>query len=66
MTFEEMKEWINNADIRQLLKKWRFAPSGSEWFQGEIGKYYAEVMQKKRDEDNNAYVSASKSIGWDQ
>ena len=62
---EEMKEWIDNASYEQLLSKWRTAPSGNPFFQGEIGEYYSKVMAEKRAEVGNAeHVRASKSIGW--
>lgn len=60
-----MKEWIDNANYYQLLEKWRFAPSGSPWFQGEVGKYYTAAMEKKRSETPpGEQVAASKAIGW--
>lgn len=65
MNKDEMKNWIDNASYEQLLSRWRFAPTGSPWFQGEIGDYYKKVMQEKRKEvGNEAHVKASKSIGW--
>lgn len=65
MTDQEMREWIDHASYEELLSKWRFHPAGSPWFQGQIGQYYAEVMAKKRDEDPDEAVRASKHIGWD-
>lgn len=41
----EHKKWIDNANYEQLLRRWRFAPSGDEIFQGESGQYYKEVMK---------------------
>lgn len=60
----EQKEWIDNASYEQLLSRWRFAPVGSPWFQGEVGDYYKQVMARKRDADPDGHVRASKSIGW--
>lgn len=60
----EQKYWIDNASYEQLLGRWRFAPSGSEWFIGETGDYYAKVMREKRDADSSASVQASKNVGW--
>jgi len=60
----QIKEWIDGANIEMLLRKWRFARSGDPYFQGEAGKYYSEVMAKKRNEDPAAYTRASKNIGW--
>ena len=48
MENKEMKSWIDNASYLELLGTWRFAPSGSPWFQGEMGKYYAEAMEKRK------------------
>ena len=65
MTTQDMKNWIDNASYQELLSKWRFAPIGSIWFQGEIGDYYSKVMFKKRNEIGNAAsVQTSKNIGW--
>ena len=64
MTNEEMKQWIDSASYESLLGKWRNAPSGSPWFAGEIGDYYAKVMAAKRNADPAGHVAASKSIGW--
>jgi len=64
---EEMKKWIDEASYEELLSRWRFAQSGSPWFQGEIGEYYAKAMGLKRAEvgDDEA-VRASKSVGWER
>lgn len=62
----EMKQWIDNATYEQLLNRWRFAPVGSPWFLGDIGKYYSDVMFRKRDEDLDGAVQASKNIGWEK
>jgi hypothetical protein len=65
MVDDAMKQWIDNASYEQLLSKWRNAPSGDPYFQGETGDYYAEVMKRKREEVGNAaHVAASKAIGW--
>jgi len=64
MSFEEMKKWIDNASYEELLRKWRFEPSGSPWFKDEIGKYYSGKMSEKRETTNDNGVSASKRIGW--
>lgn len=65
MTPEEMMKWIDGATYEQLLSKWRFAPIGSQWFQGEVGDHYQKVMAEKRKEVGQVgHVQASKSIGW--
>jgi len=63
---DQTKEWIDNSTYEQLLSKWRFAPAGDPLFQGEMGKYYSEVMFRKRDADPDAAVRASKNVGWDR
>lgn len=65
MIDDEMKEWIDNASYEKLLAKWRHAPSGSPFFQGEVGDYYRKVMFEKKAEVGDAeHTRASKSIGW--
>ena len=62
---EEMIEWIDKASYEDLLRKWRFAPSGDPFFQGETGKYYSQIMFAKRDAlPHEEQVRASKRIGW--
>lgn len=65
MSEEQMKQWIDNASYEQLLSKWRFAPAGDPFFQGEMGDYYSKKMAEKREEVGHAeHVRASKNIGW--
>ncbi len=56
----EQKDWIDNASIEDLLRKWRFASSGDPMFKDATGEYFAEVMKKKR--DDTAYTAASKRL----
>ena len=63
---EKIKQDIDSMDYESMLRRWRYAPVGDPIFQGEVGKYYSEVMKKKRKEiGNDAHVRASKKIGWD-
>ncbi len=65
MTADEMKAWIDSASYEQLLSKWRMAPAGSPWFQGDLGDYYSEAMARKKAETpHEEQVAASKRIGW--
>ena len=65
MTQQEMLDWINEASYEELLRKWRFAPAGSEFFQGDIGKYYAKIMAERRKEIGNVeHARISKRLGW--
>ena len=60
----ERKAIIDNYSYEQLLSRWRFAPIGDPWFQGETGDYCGDRMAFLRDQDNAAHVVASKNIGW--
>ena len=59
---KEQKNWIDNASYEQLLKKWRFAPTGDPYFQNECGKYFGKIMNEKSKTVDT--VQASKNIGW--
>ena len=63
---KENKDHIDSLSYEQLLSRWRFAPVGDNWFQGETGKYWGERMNELRNlpGGNDKHVSASKSIGW--
>ena len=67
MIDENIKAWIDNASYIELLRRWRFAPAGTDsYFQGETGRYYEEVMMRRRNEVGpGAAVAASKAVGWD-
>jgi len=60
----ENKKHIDSLSYTSLLRRWRFAPSGDTWFQGETGEYWAARMSKLKEEDPGAAVQASKLIGW--
>jgi len=60
----ERKRHIDNLSYEQLLTKWRFAPMGDSWFQGETGDYWSKRMKELREKGTN-HVGASKRIGWD-
>lgn len=59
------KEKIDGLSYEQLLSRWRFAPVGDPWFQGETGKYWGERMSMLRCQPggNKKHVLASKMIG---
>lgn len=66
MNVVEMKAWIDAASYEQLLDRWRFAPMGSPWFQGEIGEYYTRALGERRKAVGDGEHSAtSKRIGWE-
>ena len=62
----EVKSRIDAKTYEELLRLWRFAPSGHPMFQGESGTYFAERMKELRSQPggNERHVAASKSIGW--
>ena len=60
----ENKEHIDSLSHYQLLSDWRFGAAGDPWFQGETGKYWGEVMAKKRDEAPGNAIVNSKALGW--
>ena len=62
---KENKQHIDGLSYEQLLSRWRFAPIGDRWFQGETGDYWGSVMNKKKEEIGQAEASnISKDIGW--
>ena len=62
---EDTKKMIDSMGYESMLRRWRNAPVGDPMLQGETGKYYAEVMERKRSEiPNSEHVAASKRIGW--
>ena len=60
------KRYIDSLDYEQLLSRWRFAPIGDPWFQGETGDYWGERMNELRRQPggDEEHVRASKRIGW--
>ena len=63
---EKNKAYIDGLSYEALLSRWRFAPVGDPWFQGETGKYWGERMSELRSQPggNEKHVAASKSLGW--
>jgi len=60
-----LKTTIDAMTVEELLRKHRFTPLGSdELFEGESGRYMCERIAVLRDQDNAAFVAASKKIGW--
>lgn len=67
MIEKSQKEWIDQASYEDLLRRWRFAPSGDPMFRGEAGEYYTKVMAEKRKKIGDAgHTQASKNIGWNR
>ena len=65
---EKNKAYIDGLGYGALLSRWRFAPVGDPWFQGETGAYWGKRMQEVRDEPGGQarHVSESKAIGWER
>lgn len=59
----ENKAHIDSLSYEQLLSRWRFAPLGDPWFQGETGDYWSKRMKELR-EAGTDHVQVSKNIGW--
>ena len=57
------KAHIAGLSYEGLLRKWRFAPVGDPWFQGETGDYWSKRMAELRDAGAD-HVGASKALGW--
>ena len=64
MSDEDLKKKIDAMNYEQLLRRWRNAPVGDPFFQGEVGAYYTERMNKLREEGAD-HTGASKNIGWE-
>jgi hypothetical protein len=63
----EVKALIDNSNYKELLTRWRFVTVGDAIFEGDSGKYYAQVMFKKRDELGPAGAAqVSKQVGWEK
>jgi hypothetical protein len=62
---KENKTHIDSLSYVALLSRWRFAPVGDPWFQGETADYWRDRMAALRDRDPGMHVETSKRIGWD-
>jgi hypothetical protein len=62
---DENKAYIDNLSYEALLEKWRFAPAGYVWFQGETGDYWSKRMSELREQGVD-HVAASKAVGWEK
>ena len=60
----ELKIYIDQMNVYQLLYKVRFATIGDPLMTGKVGEYWLKRLAEVRDQDNGAYVSASKQMGW--
>jgi hypothetical protein len=60
----ELKAAIDKKSVEALLSRVRFSPCGDAMFQGASGDYWLKRLSELRSQDNDAYVAASKSLGW--
>ena len=60
----ENKAHIDSLSHYDLLSRWRFAPLGDRWFQGETGEYWGKRMAELRDQDPGPAVADSRALGW--
>ena len=60
----ENKTKIDAMSYEALLRRWRHAPTGDPWFQGETGRYWSDRMAELRNKGAD-HVGASKRIGLD-
>lgn len=63
---DDKKKYIDSLSYESLLSRWRFAPVGDPWFQGETGSYWGKRMCELREQPggHDRHVAASKSLGW--
>ena len=59
MVTEEQRKHIDGMSRYDMAKLWRFAPAGHPLFQGDTGKYFAEVFAAK----GGMSPQISKSLG---
>ena len=62
---DKRKAYIDSLSYEALLARWRFAPIGDLYFQGETGQYWGKRMAELRNAGAD-HVGASKAIGWDR
>lgn len=55
-------EQVESASLESLLHTWRFAPVGS--IDNNVLEAIRVRMNTLRAESNDAWVAASKSVGW--
>ena len=62
---ESMKKEIDEMSLYDMLYNQRFAPFGDPLFTGNVGLYFTEVMQAKRNAaPDSEWIRISKAIGW--
>lgn len=56
-------EQVDEMDLYDLLKMWRFAPTGTFRKGDPVSEHFRKVMERKRAEDPDGWVRASKYLG---
>lgn len=65
MNDDFIRRWIAKASYEDLLRKWRLAPVGDPFVEGEAGRQIAIRMRELRATIPPAeQVRISKKIGW--
>ena len=59
---DTVKNFIDGLTYKEMLKLWRFSPTGSALFQGETGEYFSKIMKEKKEKVNASAIS--KEVGW--
>lgn len=62
---EDVKIEIDNMSYYDLLKKWRFAPSGDPILSGKMYQYFTDAMGEKREKEDDP-TEISRLVGWRQ
>ena len=57
-----MQKIIDKMSYEEMLRKWRFTPSGSPFFEGELGQYFKKRMLLLRNFVDHEEIS--KKVGW--
>lgn len=60
----QTRMYIDDLSYIELLDRWRFAPAGDRWFQGETGIYWKKRIAEMRAQEPDGGVGASKRLGW--
>lgn len=61
------KEHIDSLTYTQLLRHWRFTPTGvDQWLEGATGKYWCTRMGQLKIANPDEAIAISKELGWSQ
>lgn len=59
----EDKAAIDAMSVEHMVRKWRFAPVGT-FGNDPRSLYFQERLERIKAEDKDAWVAASKLVGW--